>query len=567
MDGLPSPFVGSNTSRGGASVLGGVLLIGVVMIFAAILMYFVFTFNIPTTQAPNAAITQEQNGDIRITVTNLGNAEYLRVELIGVDHDLSEDELRLDGFEDSVTIDIDSGDLASDARVRVISQYGGTTELIRDYEPKPPSTVSNPAPPSSPSPPSAGDCPDPNNWQDEWDNSSEPYHVCTIEQLQSIDTYDRTASYVQHDTIDASATASWNSGRGFQPIGFFVGEYDGNGYVIKNLTIDRPNAEQVGVFGQVGSTGAGQGRVVNVTLDSSTITGQEDVGGIVGLMGTGTVKDITITDTDVTARITVVGGAIGETNANTNPVIRDIEVHGHVVAKYANSHPILQYAYAGGVIGRTRGSTEVDLINLRSYADVTSHYHKAGGIISWLGSESTLRDSYAKDGTVELLGGTWAGGAVAGQSPDAVIENTYSDNTVISQGDYVGGLVGVARGTIRDSYSRSDVQASGQQHVGGLVGRAEDMSGYPTGEIVRSYSTGQVTGNSNVGGLVGSVDSVPVTDSYWDTQASGVSTSAGGTGLNTGQMQGTAAKNNMFNDWTAWAVEGSNEYPRLNWQP
>jgi hypothetical protein len=70
-----------------------------------------------------------------------------------------------------------------------------------------------------------------------------------------------------------------------------------------------------------------------------------------------------------------------------------------------------------------------------------------------------------------------------------------------------------------------------------------------------------------VGGLVGTNDG-SVSDSYWDTETSTQSTSAGyTTGLTKVDMTGSAAETNMVNlDFTdTWStVEG--DYPELQWQ-
>ncbi|NTU50784.1 MAG: peptidase M26, partial [Desulfobulbaceae bacterium] len=66
-----------------------------------------------------------------------------------------------------------------------------------------------------------------------------------------------------------------------------------------------------------------------------------------------------------------------------------------------------------------------------------------------------------------------------------------------------------------------------------------------------------------VGGLVGRNISV-VTDSFWDKQTSGQTTSSGGTGMTTAEMKTPAT----FSGWDAgiWElVFGS--YPQLQWQP
>jgi hypothetical protein len=58
-----------------------------------------------------------------------------------------------------------------------------------------------------------------------------------------------------------------------------------------------------------------------------------------------------------------------------------------------------------------------------------------------------------------------------------------------------------------------------------------------------------------VGGLVGGNNGGSASDSYWDTESSGQSSSDGGTGLTTSEMTGDSASSNMAgldfsNEWT-----------------
>ena len=78
----------------------------------------------------------------------------------------------------------------------------------------------------------------------------------------------------------------------------------------------------------------------------------------------------------------------------------------------------------------------------------------------------------------------------------------------------------------------SAVVGNETEYVGGLVG-------YNGGAIDESYSIGAVTGSgSDVGGLVGfNAGGAAVIAAYWDTQTSGQSTSAGGKGRTTAQLQ------------------------------
>lgn len=146
--------------------------------------------------------------------------------------------------------------------------------------------------------------------------------------------------------------------------------------------------------------------------------------------------------------------------------------------------------------------------------------------------------------------GDVAGGLIGG-AQNTTIENTYVTGTVTTLGNSsVGGLVGDASNTtIRNSYSTANI--TGGNCVGGLVGNLYNSS------ITNSYSTGLVSGNGNVwaiGGLVGNSNST-ITNSYWNTETSGQSTSAGGTGLTSAQF--TNSSNFISWDSSIWAFSGN----------
>lgn len=111
------------------------------------------------------------------------------------------------------------------------------------------------------------------------------------------------------------------------------------------------------------------------------------------------------------------------------------------------------------------------------------------------------------------------------------VTSSYSQG-VVDGNSQVGGLVGdsYSKGQILNCYSLCTI--SGQSDVGGLVGRNQASS------IRNSYSAGLVSGNSVVGGLVGYQEGRSSTsDSFWDIETSGQSSSTGGTGLSTVEMQ------------------------------
>jgi hypothetical protein len=86
-----------------------------------------------------------------------------------------------------------------------------------------------------------------------------------------------TAGYVEL----ASPTA--NGGRGWEPIGtesqFFTGSFDGQGYEIRDLFINRPDEDAVGLFGDVSQSGA----IKNTGVTNATVIGHDYAGGLAGL--------------------------------------------------------------------------------------------------------------------------------------------------------------------------------------------------------------------------------------------------------------------------------------------
>jgi hypothetical protein len=98
------------------------------------------------------------------------------------------------------------------------------------------------------------------------------------------------------------------------------------------------------------------------------------------------------------------------------------------------------------------------------------------------------------------------------------------------------------------------------------------------GTVSNCYSIGAVSGWGDVGGLVGSNQPYfkgTVTDCFWDTQTSGQTTSDGGVGLPTAEMQMASTfldygwdfvdetENGAEDIW--WINEGQ-DYPRLWWE-
>jgi len=190
------------------------------------------------------------------------------------------------------------------------------------------------------------------------------------------------------------------------------------------------------------------------------------------------------------------------------------------------------------------------------------------GLFGEVGQEGIIKDIGVVNATV--TGEAFVGGVVGLNR--GTLSNSYSSGNVAGVDWFVGGLVGdTFAGTVSNSYSTGNV--TGTDGVGGLVGLNDEY-----GVVSNSYSTGSVTGDVNVGGLVGVNNGTTVSNSFWDIQTSGQATSAGGTGKNTTEMQDiatfTAAAWNIIavalnetNTAYIWHIVNNVTYPFLSWQP
>ena len=113
--------------------------------------------------------------------------------------------------------------------------------------------------------------------------NSNPYQISTLGELRWIsqDANRWGLVYKQTANIDADPTINFNSRAGFIPIGTssnpFTGKYDGQGFWIDDLHINRPTSVEVAMFGFVNNA-----EIKNVRLYDPTIVGDTRVGAIAG---------------------------------------------------------------------------------------------------------------------------------------------------------------------------------------------------------------------------------------------------------------------------------------------
>lgn len=365
--------------------------------------------------------------------------------------------------------------------------------------------------------------------------------VNTLDDLQNIST-NLIGVYALGTDIDASATSSWNDGASFVPIGNgtnFRGIFDGDGHVISGLTIN--SSSTAGLFGSTQ-----RATIRNVGLENVNISGTYQTGALVGYASTGTIISNCYSTGTITGSGSNIGGLVGFTYGTTSSRTTFTDCYSTVTLNVTAGS---NYGHFGGLIGEAGNRT-----------NITNCY-------------STGNVNITESGTII---GASAGGLAGYLSTNSTITNSYSTGAVTVTGNqvYVGGLSGSSLGTITNSYSTSPVTVTGtNSYIGGLVGY-----NYSGGLINNSYSTGAVSSSDSsnlVGGFVGYGDggSSGITDSYWDTETSGISdttkgvgniTSADGiTGMTTADLMDPSKYASSWDFTNTWFMIDGNTRPFL----
>ena len=301
-----------------------------------------------------------------------------------------------------------------------------------------------------------------------------------------------------------SGDTYWNGGQGWLPIGgetgvrSYDGEFDGTNFTISNLFINRTGATYGGLFAKLG-----QGA---------------------------TVKNVALEDVDIRIRPTTSASVYVGALAGLNE--REIE------GSYSTGSVVFNGTFNGTSqslnVGGLIGEADHNITASYSWATVTvtvtgadSGTVSAGGLAGNVAAGDYLTASYAAGDVTVSAGGngvTVNAGGLAGNL----------DGT----GNQCGGVLRARRGE-RDG-SRRQHGGRSRSTPAGLVGWVE------TGATVgTSFSTGAATATDpnslsavlQTGGLVG-INHGTVTNSYWNTETSGITRAGAGTGKTTSQLQG-----------------------------
>lgn len=363
----------------------------------------------------------------------------------------------------------------------------------------------------------------------------DPYLVAAAEQLYEVRNY-AGAYFRQSADIDLSG---FGGNEGWLPIGVysgyghednapFKGVYDGNGYTIRNLYINRPHTSRVGLFAYIDERSV----LVNITLENAAVSGNNIVGALAGENHGGLIENCHVAGAEIEDIMK------GEEYDLQSPKTLDVQM----TVRGSGDN-------IGGLVGSNSGT-----IKRCSAHGYIKGYKYIGGLAGINIRHGTIRESYARG----FVFGIDAVGGLCGQNHDASIDRCYARTNVFGSGlHYAGGLVGVNRGDIMNSYATGAV--SGSSSVGGLVGGN-------FGTIMHTYAKGPVSGRWNTGGLAGGLfDDNNIINSYFDYQTTGHKDQRNGIPRSTIVMK----RQSTFREWdfqNVWTIKNNKTYPFLSWQ-
>jgi trimeric autotransporter adhesin len=150
--------------------------------------------------------------------------------------------------------------------------------------------------------------------------AEDPWLIRTAQNLDSLRYYlgsGNTDNYFKQIADINLGVAPWNEGAGWEPIGrdstfadVFKASFNGNGFRIMNLFINRSDEDYIGLFGILYDSA----EIKEVFLENASVIGRNKVGGFIGL--TDYLVDVSkCAVTGIIQGINEVGGLIGESKS------------------------------------------------------------------------------------------------------------------------------------------------------------------------------------------------------------------------------------------------------------
>jgi hypothetical protein len=268
-----------------------------------------------------------------------------------------------------------------------------------------------------------------------------PYQITKVENLlwMSLNSASSGGKYYKlMNDIDASGSASWDTGRGFFPIGSatskFSGYFDGAQHTIKGITIRRYSSSYAGLFGYIDG-----GNVQNLKLQNASIGAKSYVGILTGYVTGSSFRNCTVSG-EVSGDGDYAGGLAGQ-------------VYRTPVQQCSADARVTGASYLGGLVGENLAEAPISgsyaIGSVSGSGGTTGTY--VGGLSGW--SHAPISVSYSRT----TLSGSDRVGGIAGQNASS-INQCYAAGGVFGKSNF-GGLSGYSNTSITSSYW--DTQTSG----------------------------------------------------------------------------------------------------------
>ena len=312
----------------------------------------------------------------------------------------------------------------------------------------------------------------------------DPYRIFNADQLNQVRNFvGKTDVYfsLEADIDMTQWIAENNPSQGWLPIegNNYVKtfNFNGNGHTIKNLWINRPNSNYVGLFGYI----ATEGRIYNLKLENANYVGKDYIGGIIAESSC-----MNLESCDFNGEISgndYLGGILGYVDVSENTKINNCFSRCKIAGNDC----------AGGIVGKVSCTYDEAAIKSRSIKiSNCSSYNKISG------------NSY--------IGGI-IGSAYTTKSADIYVNSCYSYNAIKGKKN-LGGITGFYNrynsrilsyyDHISNCYTNGFI--IGDSNIGGIAGYFEDR--YGGIGITDCYANfNNIQGNNYVSGIIGNATS------------------------------------------------------------
>ena len=299
--------------------------------------------------------------------------------------------------------------------------------------------------------------------------------------------------------INLATYANADGAKGWQPLGHdtnsstpgcqgaaFEGIFEGNGWTISNLSINRPNEDCVGLFGHI----AANSEIRNLTLRAETVMGRAGVGSLVGYGFRAQIVSSSVVVAEVRGSEHSVGGLVGQ-GGGSSRVVRPFGLS--IVSSSVVAGEVSGNRSIGGLVGRGE-SARIDSSSV--VAGKLEGLVNIGGLVGYGSSARIISSSVA---VVEVKGSEHSVGGLVGRGQSAQIDSSSVGVGEVKGSRYVGGLVGYGRSArIHSSWVMVEEVRGSEHSVGGLIGNGRSA------RIISSLVVvGEMRGRSRVAGLMG----------------------------------------------------------------